>query len=156
MDATEEKTQISFLFLGGHGLDNGEGIILGEYDIKIPKEINTKQHNVIWNEESEASAIKTINKKYLDKDAEIVFLSCGTGTKGGVADTFSASLERKTTAPAIFVQLHNLNIKVSYDQKNKPHFKTIFQNEEALSMVYDRKPLEEERLDPQLNNVDYF
>jgi hypothetical protein len=151
-----EKNKIEFLFLGGHGLDNGEGLMLGEYDIEIPRETNPQKQNAIWNEESGALAVKKISEKYLDKDAEIIFLSCSTGTTGGIANTFSVSLDRKTTAPVIFVQLSNLDIRVSYDEKNKPHFKTIFQNEEALSAVYGQKPPAEENKESTTENSDYF
>ena len=135
-----EKNKISFVFLAGHGVEEGSGVILGNYDSKIPKEVNSSKRNVIWKEKVESPSFKKINQKYLDEDAEIVFLSCGTGVREGIADKFSSSFLRKTTAPVIAVILHNLNIKVSYDEEGKPHFKTIFQNEEALSSIYNNKP----------------
>ena len=150
------ENKIGFLFLGGHGLDQGKGLMLGEYDTEIPRQENLKKGNAIWNEESESSSVKTISEKYLNKDAEIVFLSCSTGIKEGVAEMYSASLERKTTAPIIFVQLSNLQIKVSYDENSKPHFKTIFQNEEALSAVYDHRPPSEESAELPSDTLNYF
>ena len=143
------------MILAGHGVENGTGVSLGSYDSSISKDRNKENKNVIWGSDSESSSFKKINQEYLDKDAEIILLSCGTGKKEGVAETVAVSLQRKTTAPVIFVQLHNLKLKVSYDENNKIHFKTIFQNEEALSAVYDHQISNQENNEKLTNNLNF-
>lgn len=143
-----EKNKIGFLFLVGHGVENGGGLKLGDYDSKITRDLSQLNNNVLWKEESESSSFKKINKEYIDKDAEIVLLSCSTGATKGLAETLAISIERKVTAPTIFVQLHNLDMKISYDDKDKIHFNPVFQNDQALTGTYDHKAqvsTEEER-----------
>ena len=134
-----ESNKISFLLMGGHG--SGDALNLGEqrtYNETIGEKPNPK---AIYNFESESPGFIKANNKYFDKDAEVVFLSCSAGITDGIADKFSSSYNKKMMAPVIPVS--KLDLDINYDANGKPHFKAVYDQNEAISANFGQeKPVE--------------
>ncbi len=121
-----KENKISFIVMGGHG--SGDSLRLGQ------DRINNSPRNSVFNVESANPGFKKANQKYLDKDAEIILMSCSVGQKDGVAQKLSDSFEKKTMAPTIPVS--NLELDLRYDINGKPHFKAIYDNNEEISATF--------------------
>ncbi len=132
-----EKNKIAFLLMGGHG--SGDGLNLGEYRTREEAEGEELSLKAIFKVESGSPGFKKANEKYLDKDAEIVLLSCSAGIVDGIADKFSSSYDKKIMAPVIPVS--KLDLDINYDVNGKPHFKAIYDQNEAISATFGERKL---------------
>ena len=126
------KNKISFVVLGGHGSKNS--ISLGAEDPRFYNFDKTKSKKVIFNFESNNKSFKKANEKFLNKNAEILFLSCSTGQEGGIAENFSESFGKKISAPKIPVS--KLNINVDFDNQNGLHLEAVYNEDESLTAKY--------------------
>lgn len=129
-----ENNKIGFLVMGGHGSD--QTLALGSFDPNAVNEVgnNPTSKNIIWTADAEGAGFKKANERFLDKDAEVVFISCSTGKEGGIANTFSNTLDRKMTAPKKDVA--TLELAVTYGPNGKPHLEASYNKDKNLAAKY--------------------
>ena len=151
-----EVNKIGYLVVGGHGTEHGEGLILGPYDGKVPKEINPNNSNVIWGKDAVSGGFRKVNQEYLDPDAEVVLLSCCTGVPGGIAESVAVAQKGMAMGPTIPVQIHSLAWNISFDEHEKIHFRPVFQGEPALTGTYNHKVVRPEESDKRIDSTLYF